>query len=100
MGKLVRDRIPEIMTSAGLRPDTRILDSDAYLDSLLEKLVEEAEELRDADAGKRLEEAADVLEVFTALLDNLGYSFAEVAEAATTKRHKRGGFTQRIWLEG
>lgn len=100
MGKLVRDRIPEIMTSAGLTPDTRILDSNAYLNGLLEKLVEEAEELRDADASQRLEEAADVLEVFTALLDNLGYSVAEVAEAATAKRHKRGGFTQRIWLEG
>lgn len=99
MGKLVRDRIPEIMTSAGLSPSTRTLDSAAYLESLFEKLIEEAEELRDAATSQRLEEAADVLEVFTTLLTNMGYSFSDVAAVATAKRKERGGFKNRIWLE-
>lgn len=99
MGKLVRDRIPEIMKSAGLTPQTRILESDKYLDSLFEKLIEEAQELRGANASERLEEAADVLEVFTTILNSLGYSLSDVAAAATAKRKERGGFTDRIWLE-
>lgn len=99
MGKLVRDRIPAIMTSAGLTPDTRILDADAFRDSLFEKLVEEAKELRDASGPQQLEEAGDVLEVFTALLANLGYSFSDVAAVAAVKREERGGFSGRIWLE-
>ena len=99
MGKLVRDRIPEIMTSAGLTPDTRILDSEAYLKGLFEKLIEEAQEFRDAPASQRLEEAADVLEVFATLLGVLEYSISDVAGAAASKREERGGFTDRIWLE-
>ncbi|WP_411375740.1 nucleoside triphosphate pyrophosphohydrolase [Arthrobacter sp. MPF02] len=99
MGKLVRDRIPEIMTTAGLSPETRILDSAAYLDSLFAKLVEEAEELRDAAPPRRLEEAGDVLEVFTTLLAALGYSLSDVAAVAAEKREERGGFADRIWLE-
>jgi predicted house-cleaning noncanonical NTP pyrophosphatase (MazG superfamily) len=67
MGKLARDRIPEI-----IRPDsravTRRLDDDAYRDALLDKLVEGAHELRNApreSAG--IGEAADVYEVLLAL---------------------------------
>lgn len=59
MGNLVRDRIPDIMTSAGLTPDTRILDAAAYRDSLFKKLIEEAKELRDASGPHQLEEAGD-----------------------------------------
>ncbi|WP_018770498.1 nucleoside triphosphate pyrophosphohydrolase [Arthrobacter sp. 162MFSha1.1] len=98
MGKLVRDRIPEIMASAGLTPETRILDTLEYLDALFEKLIEEAQELRDANASQRLEEAADVLEVFNTILTNLGYTVSDVAAAATVKREQRGGFTERVWL--
>jgi predicted house-cleaning noncanonical NTP pyrophosphatase (MazG superfamily) len=68
MGKLVRDRIPEIIRAEGSRAVTRRLDDDAYRDALLDKLVEEAHELRNApreSAG--IGEAADVYEVLLAL---------------------------------
>ena len=99
MGKLVRDRIPEIMRAAGKTPDTRILDQPEYLTSLLDKLVEEAEELRAAAPGHRPKEAADVYEVLTAITATIGTGMPDVERAAAVKAQERGRFDQRIWLE-
>ena len=99
MGKLVRDRIPEIMRAKGLEPETRVLDESEYLQSLFAKLLEEAGELRDADVDKRLEEAADVYEVLLATLAALGVTMDDLTRTAEDKRVERGGFADRIWLE-
>ena len=99
MGKLVRDRIPDIMRTKGLEPDIRVMDQAEYLTSLLDKLLEEAQELKDARPEQRLEEAADVYEVLRGLCSALGFSMDDVAKAATVKREERGGFEQRVWLE-
>src|SRR5262245_63287046 len=42
MGKLVRDRIPEIIRSEGGSARTRALGDEAYRAALLDKLLEEA----------------------------------------------------------
>lgn len=99
MGKLVRDGIPDIMRAEGLKPETRVLDEDEYLQCLLDKLVEEARELQEAGPAQRLEEAADVFEVLTALLKKMGHTIHDVEVQADEKRNQRGGFAERIWLE-
>lgn len=38
-GKLVRDKIPQIITDSGKKPMTRILDSEEYLKELDQKAV-------------------------------------------------------------
>ena len=55
-GKLVRDKIPEIIIADGKKPITRILDNKEYLQELDKKLNEEIAEYQ---AGKSLEEMAD-----------------------------------------
>ena len=60
---------------------------------------EEAEELRTADPGARLEEAADVYEVLLAIAQTLEVDMATVAATADAKRAERGGFERRLWLE-
>lgn len=92
MGKLVRDRIPEIMRAKGLEPDTRVLDEQEYLMSLFDKLLEEADELRHAAPAQRLEEAADVYEVLRAITTAMNATVADVVAAAEDKRRDRGGF--------
>ena len=72
---------------------------EEYLASLLDKLLEEAQELRDASPEQRLEEAADVYEVLRGLGSALGFSMDDVVKAARVKREERGGFEQRVWLE-
>jgi len=99
VGKLVRDRIPEIIEADGGDPRRRRLDDAAYEAALLDKLDEEVAELRDAAPPDRLEEAADVYEVMLALVDHLGHGWADVVAAADRKREERGGFTDRIYLD-
>lgn len=99
MGKLVRDRIPELIHARGDIAATRVLKGRDYEMALLDKLVEEASELRDADPDQRLEEAADVYEVLLAVADHLNVNLDDIARRAADKRAERGGFTQRLWLE-
>lgn len=99
VGKLVRDRIPDIMRAKGLHPEIRVMEEADFLTGLLDKLLEEAQELKDASPEHRLEEAADVHEVFLSVCAVLGYSVPVVEAAAARKRDERGAFEQRIWLE-
>jgi len=78
-------------------PHTRILDEREYRQKLLEKLVEEANELLESDGD--LSERADIAEVLKALDTALGFDSTMVEEARSQKATKRGGFEQRIFLE-
>lgn len=98
MGKLVRDRIPDLIRADGRVPVIRTLDSNEYLAALLDKLVEEAGELRAAEPEHRLAELADVHEVLRALTAHLGIHPEDVTAAAECKRIERGGFDDRLWL--
>lgn len=60
MGKLVRDRIPEIIKNDGKMPIMEILSDEEYLKELDKKLSEEVAEYQ---ADKSIEEMADILEV-------------------------------------
>ncbi|MCX5046481.1 nucleoside triphosphate pyrophosphohydrolase [Aldersonia sp. NBC_00410] len=99
MGKLVRDRIPELIRADGRTPSVRTLDADDYLAALLDKLVEEATELRAAPPAQRVEELADVHEVLAAILIHLDIDMSGVIAVADEKRADRGAFDDRIWLD-
>ena len=98
-GKLVRDRIPELIRASGTEPRTRVLGDDDFVASLRLKLVEEANEVHRAAESELIEELADVLEVIRALAQTCGATWASVEQAAERKRQDRGGFEHRIWLE-
>lgn len=97
--KLVRDRIPEIITANGEHPVTHVLDDAGYRAALLAKLVEEAGEASQAAAHDLPEELADVLEVVQALAAAAGLSWAQLRTLADGKRASRGGFRERVYLE-
>lgn len=95
--KLVRDEIPAIIEADNQTPITRQLGTVEFRRKLLEKLVEEANELLDSDGD--IGERADVAEVLKALDTVLGYTNDEIETARVQKAIKRGGFEQRIFLE-
>lgn len=95
-GKLVRDRIPEIMRAAGLSPQFRTLEQDERLSWLIAKLHEETHELA---AEPNLEECADVLEVILAIAQELGHTSEQLRLAATEKADRRGRFGRGILLK-
>lgn len=99
MGKLVRDRIPEMIRNSGRVASTRILAEDEYLDALLMKLTEEAEEAKKSPPELLLEELADLTEVTYALLEYLSVSLDELEIVRLEKSRNRGGFSKRIWLD-
>lgn len=99
MGKLVRDRIPEIVAAEGGQQNVRVLNDDEYARALLDKLVEEANELRAVTDSATLEEAADVYEVLLAILARHELDADDLPRAAASKRQERGGFDQRWWWE-
>jgi predicted house-cleaning noncanonical NTP pyrophosphatase (MazG superfamily) len=97
-GKLVRDRIPEIIEADGRRPVVEVLDVARYREALLAKLGEEAAELAAADEDGVLDELADVYEVLRALAEQAGVDLDQVEERADVKGDERGRFRDRLYL--
>ena len=96
-GKLVRDKIPQIIIENGEEPKTRILDNEEYLVELDKKLNEEVTEYQ---TDKSIEEMADVLEVLFAICEARGHSIDDLMNIRETKRLERGGFSQRVFWIG
>ena len=94
--KLVRDKIPEIIESAGKTAHTHILTEDEYISELDKKLNEECAEYQ---ADKSIEELADMLEVMYAIAEARGWSVSELEAVRREKVEKRGGFRDKIYLE-
>ena len=95
--KLIRDRIPEIIERSGKKCVVEVLEDDAYLQYLDQKLNEE---LAEYQADKSLEELADLLEVMHAVAVARGYSVEELERVRKEKAEKRGEFEKRLCLKG
>ena len=66
----------------------------------MDKLLEEVAELTAAASRESvLEEAADVLEVLSAIATEHGATLDTISDVARMKREKRGGFAMRLWLD-
>lgn len=102
-GKLVRDNIPEIIRNNGELPNIREMDTDEYRRELLYKLIEEAEEVRqagyDPTARSFIAELADLSEVLEAVMKEFNINGDELIETQRKRREERGGFEGRVFLE-
>ena len=98
-GKLVRDKIPEIIENSGKEPIIRVLDDTEYKEELLKKLYEEYREVIESKIKEEtLEECSDVLEVLIALLEYNGYTLEDLLKCRDEKKEKRGAFQKRLYL--
>ncbi len=94
-GKLVRDKIPEIIIRNGENPTIYVMDDSEYLVALDKKLREEvAEYLENND----LAELGDVLEVIRAIADARGKGIDAIEAIREQKFVERGGFKDKIFL--
>lgn len=99
-GKLVRDRIPEIIRKSGGKPKTHVARKKEYWDKLLDKLGEELKELLSARKKEKFaEELADVIEVLLAIGEAKGISRKGTEKLRLKKAEERGAFKKRIILE-
>lgn len=99
-GKLVRDRIPQIIRGTGSDPIFYTASPDEYRTRLRDKLSEEVAEFLAADDAQAPEELADVLEVVRALADTLGIDAGQLEKIRADKASERGGFRGRIVWTG
>ena len=94
--KLIRDRIPEIITANGQNANIRVLSDEEYAAALEKKLTEEIGEYLES---KEPVELADVLEVVQALAEQHGVSFDELLAIKAEKQRKNGAFKKKLFLE-
>lgn len=95
-GKLVRDKVPEIIEANGETPVIRILEDREEIDQMLgDKLYEEVGEFLESGTAA---EAGDVLAVFRKILERRGVTFEEAEAAEQHKRAERGGFDNFVYL--
>jgi predicted house-cleaning noncanonical NTP pyrophosphatase (MazG superfamily) len=112
-GKLVRDRIPEIMRAAGETPIVRHnLTAAEIFRALRDKLDEEIAEYDRAQSfdeetaeydraqsfDEEVDELADILEVVYAIARDRGIDRGRVESHRRRKLEDRGGFSQGVWL--
>lgn len=79
--KLVRDKIPEKIKNNGEVPYTRVLSDEEFRIELEKKLLEECNE------------------VLCAIGTLEGKDLDSIISVMKSKREKRGGFSQKIFLE-
>ena len=94
--KLVRDKIPQIIKDSGKNCNYRSAKPEEVKSLLFNKLREESEEFFEKPS---VEEAADIYEVFLAILNNWELDFSSVVNHAYYKREERGSFNNKIILE-
>lgn len=98
--KLVRDKIPELLTGKMIPFETRIADDDEFRVKLNEKLAEESHEFLESKTDEEAkEEMADIFEVIDTILAVRGWSRKDIQHIQGKKHEDRGGFIKRIILE-
>lgn len=97
--KLVRDKVPAMIATSGLRAIVTVVHGEEELEAMRRKIVEEANEL--AAAGSRSEiisEIADLMEILAAYRKRHNIRDTEIFEEANRKRRDRGAFEKGTFL--
>jgi|TARA_R110000765_G_scaffold150830_1_gene253481 predicted house-cleaning noncanonical NTP pyrophosphatase (MazG superfamily) len=94
--KLVRDRIPGIIEDVGKPFATRTASEEELLGYAFKKLQEEVQEFIEDPCA---EEAADIMEIFHFICDQLALSDLAIRSERIAKRVSRGAFEKHLILE-
>ena len=98
--KLVRDRIPEIITKDGNTADIIILSEESLKQAIKDKLIEEATEVANAqNRDDILSELADLQEVMDSIKQIYNINTLEVNTIQAVKALQRGKFEKKIFLK-
>ncbi|MGH7204317.1 MAG: hypothetical protein ACREHC_07775 [Candidatus Levyibacteriota bacterium] len=96
INKLIRDKIPEIITANNQTAKIHIADDREYELKLNEKLQEETSEYL---SSGNIEELADLMEVVYAILESKNIEKNSFEHIREEKAAKNGRFTKKLILE-
>lgn len=101
LGKLVRDRLPEMYAELDEVAELQRLKGDELWRALKQKFIEEASELPDSTDDKEAltGELADLLRVITDAATLAGVTMEEIEETDAKKTAKKGGFLEGAYIE-
>lgn len=99
MEKLVRDKIPEIIEKKWEKCEFYISDTKNHINFLIEKLLEESIEVKDAKWDSQMKsEIWDLLDVIDKLCELKWFNLTEIDELRKIKTEKRWWFDKWIIL--
>lgn len=98
-GKIVRDRIPELIENEGRVAYIRVVQGNELKQRLSAKLLEEAYEVVDSTSKKDItEELVDVLDVVDALISAYDIDKDELNSVRRDKKNAKGNFSKGYLL--
>lgn len=97
--KLVRDKIVEHQIASGAVPKYRQLDDEQHKSALVNKIIEEAQEIISSDARERASEIADVQQALDDLREMYGLTTTDVAKVQKARLAKNGAFKKGIFID-
>jgi predicted house-cleaning noncanonical NTP pyrophosphatase (MazG superfamily) len=97
--KLVRDKIVDSQIASGAKPKFRQLDPVEHKRELINKIVEEAKEITQADQEDVAAEIADVQQAVDDLKELYGLKHEDIAEAQKAKNEKNGAFKKGLYVD-
>ncbi|WP_332645560.1 nucleoside triphosphate pyrophosphohydrolase [Lysinibacillus sp. 54212] len=99
LNKLVRDKIPSIVTKEGGSYSLKLLSPLEHQHEITNKMYEELDEYNDAETKEAaIEELADMVELIYAALKLHDVSAEEFEAIRLEKRKLKGGFEKGIFL--
>ncbi len=98
-GKLVRDKIVDHQIASGGRPTYHTLNTEQHKQELVNKIIEEAQEITRASADEVTAEIADVQQAIDDLKGLYHVNNTDVAEAQVVKNEKNGDFKKCLFVD-
>ena len=99
LDKLVRDKLLDTYYSLGQTPTYKILKANEHKQMLVEKIIEEASEIKHASDADLLSEIADVEQALADLKLVCGIDQSQLDKIVHAKLGKRGGFENATYIE-
>jgi len=97
--KLVRDKIVDHQIADGSKPQYRNLSDAEHKAALIKKIVEETEEIMEADDNEVAAEIADVQQALNDLITKYKLEKSDILVELKRKKDKNGGFKKGIFVE-
>ncbi len=98
--KLARDFIESSYQKTNIKSSFRVIKKEELLQAFKVKIVEEAEEVLEADSRADLiEELSDLMEVIESFMKTAKINSAELKNCRKIKKSQRGGFEKGFYLE-
>ena len=97
--KLVRDNIIEHLLASGAKPHYHLLNDKRHKAELINKIIEEAQEIMSADQTDVAGEIADVQQAIDDLKEKFGVADSAIAKAQKAKHAKNGSFKKGIFID-